>query len=140
MTDLIDRMELYKAVENISPYNADNANKVTLLTLGSVLRTILDTPAADVAPAPKWTKAGDKRPELPALVVLSDGTYSATWGFAEVFMTGGEALYFTNEYSERACLCAGTSSIYNVPHIERWMPLPLVTLENVREGNDGRIH
>lgn len=63
MADLIDRMELYKAAENILPYSRDRENDVELLSLGSVLRTILDAPAADAEPAQKWISVKDRLPE-----------------------------------------------------------------------------
>jgi len=50
MAEYIDRMELYRAIENILPYSADNENRVSLLSLGSVLRTVLDAPTANVSP------------------------------------------------------------------------------------------
>lgn len=121
MADLIDRMGLYKEAERLLPYSADNENGVTLLSLGSVLRMILDAPAADVAPTQKWISTKDRLPE-------DDGPVIAIYHFKDNTVRYISTLsYFCFDPQPHW----QHESVGLV--VTHWMPLP----EPPKEDNDG---
>lgn len=96
---------------------------------------IEEIPAANVVPTPRWINVAQKRPELPALVYLSNGEIRSERNsvFLVHFFTG-ETFYFDAQNykvsEERWYLNTRASDATRnlaftrkLPHITHWMPL-----------------